>query len=1000
MSGTLKIPDSQESEPEKIPKLLKRLDEIKRRIYLGGECDREALEEFTRDLKETCGDLRLSIYVDATILELEGRLMDRKGNYEKAKRKYLEAAEKLLQEAELTSTDLIAKSILLKATRSLEEARGAYARLKSHLEGEQRIGHIEYLIQKVSTVIYPTAKVEISKSYEKESSACGKIVLKLVGMGKTKIAFRMVKYSNLKRVEISNDILNIAFNLANKGEKEKAIKIIEAVYDNAYSICHLGEKWRVLIKIAIRCDEIESKVTRRIEAEIFNTFCSVSDNHGAITFQPLEVVLTELIENGNIEKAKKTTVKIFQALEKKEDICAAICLDSVAMKFAEAGAVKEAFETARFIEDPNSKWPTLNGVIRELVGKNVSAEEILKGARSSSDREINPNVLQKLALKFADEGNIDKALEIAFSIKRPPTRVIALLEIAQVLESISEAVAVDVVAGLGDKVKGISMDEIRNIEKLRVQGIIEEAVNTARSADSFQRSRLLSDCALVLSWIGEEEKATEIMNEAIDTAFSIKSSQSLGHIVSQLVQMDKIKKAFVIAQSIEDPKEKAFALVKIIPKLTKIKEVKEEVIKESKKSIEEAILQGMDFGSTYDLVKIILEMEQKIDLSEHSREAEETGLFLKGQKEHPAKVAIELGWVFKNLLLARSLYAKAGSDKRVKEVDERLKWMGRFSPLDIRPLEEAEMNLFVEREELRQLDTNIAIRNGGSIAICGERGSGKSTLVNNYLSKYKNDLDYLVIKMECSTYYDSCEFMRFLFQKVIEAIKSSGKFKELKKEERKRIVNLNERLKFIVSREKGFEAGGGLNIFLANIHAKASRKKSLTTYEFNHPQIITTIKNILAEPGANFSRIFIIIDEFDKLDVGAEEDFKRIKYRILQDLRAIFSIEGVYFILIGLEKHFQFEVKGEKAIEDSAFDDIIHLKLDSEEAHHFLSEILERRLNWLNLNELFDESGKEEMVKGAKGSPRELIRLLSKAIAYWVDKGVYRFDQKTVEGLV
>jgi len=40
------------------------------------------------------------------------------------------------------------------------------------------------------------------------------------------------------------------------------------------------------------------------------------------------------------------------------------------------------------------------------------------------------------------------------------------------------------------------------------------------------------------------------------------------------------------------------------------------------------------------------------------------------------------------------------------------------------------------------------------------------------------------------------------------------------------------------------------------------------------------------------------------------------------------------------------------------------------------------------------------MVKRAKGSPRELIRLLSKAIAYWMDKGVYRFDQKAVEELV
>ena len=97
----------------------------------------------------------------------------------------------------------------------------------------------------------------------------------------------------------------------------------------------------------------------------------------------------------------------------------------------------------------------------------------------------------------------------------------------------------------------------------------------------------------------------------------------------------------------------------------------------------------------------------------------------------------------------------------------------------------------------------------------------------------------------------------------------------------------------------------------------------------------------------------------------------------MQDLRAILSIEGVYLILIGLEKHSQFEVKDEKAIEDLAFDDIIHLTSDNEEAHHFHSGILGRRLNWLNLNELFDKSGKEEMVKRAKGSPRELIKYLN-----------------------
>ncbi len=65
-------------------------------------------------------------------------------------------------------------------------------------------------------------------------------------------------------------------------------------------------------------------------------------------------------------------------------------------------------------------------------------------------------------------------------------------------------------------------------------------------------------------------------------------------------------------------------------------------------------------------------------------------------------------------------------------------------------------------------------------------------------------------------------------------------------------------MNFIISIERGFEAGGGLNIFPANIHAKASGKKNLTTYDFNHPQIITTIKRVLEEQSANFSRIFII----------------------------------------------------------------------------------------------------------------------------------------------
>lgn len=1002
MSKNMKVGHYEEPKAEKISRLLKRLDEIKRRIYSGEESDREELERIAKDFREAHVDPKLSINVEATVLELEGRLMEKKGNYEEAKSKYPEAAEKLVQWAELTAKELIGKSILLKATRSLAETKEAYKRLKQYIEGQPL--RIEGSIQ---ALINPTAKEKISKSYEKESSAWGKIVLKLVEMGKTKVAFTMVKYSNLERIEIFNKILDIALKLANKGEKEKAIKIIEAAYNSASAMSPTDrwDRWDILIKIALKCDEIELEVAKRIKDEVFD---SIRSTYSYTKSYVLKQNLRELIENenGNIDKARKIMTEILPIGNRLDNQV----LEDVAVRFAKKGATKEAFKIARLIkefEEYNRRHYALDAIIREsMMVENVTAEKLLQEARLSyQNGEICPNALEEIAVKFAWEGNSNKALEIARSIKAHNAKIYALLRIARVPASANEELVTQVFSSEIERMpegEGKQLvDGIISIEKSRALSIIEEAINIAHSEDAFWSSHYLSDVALTLNSMGDGKRALKIINEAIDVAYSIddflERSESQEHIVLRLVQMRKIKEAFETACSIEDPQRKASALLGIIPELGRNKkEVDKEVIKETKESIEDALRQGMDFTSTSQLVKEILETKLKIDLSEYSKEMEETGLFLKGQKEHPTKVAIELGWVFKNLWLARSLYAKVGSAEKVKEVDEKLKWMGRFSPLDIRPLEEEEMNLFIEREELRQLDTNIAIRNGGSIALCGERGSGKSTLLNNYLSKYKYDPDCLVIKTECSTYYNSCEFMRFLFQKVIEAIKSSKRFRELKKEERQRIEDLDEQLKFVISREKGFEAGAGLNIF----HAKSSRKKSLTTYDFNHPQIITTIKNVLEEQSANFSRIFIIIDEFDKLDVGEEEDFKRIKYRILQDLRAIFSIGSVYFILIGLEKHFQFEVKDEgKTIEDSAFDDIIHLKLDNEERHHFLSEILERRLNWLNLNELFDESGKEEMVKRAKGSPRELIRLLSKAIAYWMDKGIYKFDQKTVESL-
>jgi len=210
VNKNLKFSHYEESKAEKISKLLKRLDEIKKGIYSGERSDQEKLKRFAKDFGEVHADPRFSIYVEAAVLELEGRLQERKGGLEGAKSKYLEAAEKLIQWVEITSKGLIGKSILLKSTRSLEAAKEAYKKLKEYIEGQPlRIeGSVQRLIGTISPGVSPgTAKEKPHKLYENDSLMLKKIILTLIKMGKPKIALITVKYLNLERVEIYNDIL-------------------------------------------------------------------------------------------------------------------------------------------------------------------------------------------------------------------------------------------------------------------------------------------------------------------------------------------------------------------------------------------------------------------------------------------------------------------------------------------------------------------------------------------------------------------------------------------------------------------------------------------------------------------------------------------------------------------------------------------------------------------------------------------------------------------------
>ena len=177
---------------------------------------------------------------------------------------------------------------------------------------------------------------------------------------------------------------------------------------------------------------------------------------------------------------------------------------------------------------------------------------------------------------------------------------------------------------------------------------------------------------------------------------------------------------------------------------------------------------------------------------------------------------------------------------------------------------------------------------------------------------------------------------------------------------------------------------------------EVSGRQNTTAQPFSHPQIIDTIKDLLKEWSNEFDKIFIVIDELDKLTPSSMH-FKELKYTLLQDLRGLFYLKGVYFLIIGMEEHFSFDESGTcKSVEESTLDAIIFLKPADDNT---MSQILQARLSWLHLNELFDQSSQDKMVEIAHGCPRKLIRLLAQAVAYWLDKGIPRFTPEIMAQL-
>ncbi len=353
-----------------------------------------------------------------------------------------------------------------------------------------------------------------------------------------------------------------------------------------------------------------------------------------------------------------------------------------------------------------------------------------------------------------------------------------------------------------------------------------------------------------------------------------------------------------------------------------------------------------------------------------------------------------VGIAFKNLLHAYYLFERAGEFQYAKELDRKLERFRKYSSLNIGPLTPDNMHFFVEQGVCADLQFGVDVRRCGAIAVVGKRGSGKSTLVNEFVLRQSRVSDAFVARIECLAYMDGQDFMSYLYAQILGRLLYT---KRLTKSDTTLIQNRMDSLRYSVtntdSEELSAEIQAGIpNIISFSLKPTAfSHSVSKTERDMQYIALMHELKDTLSMIKKYFSKVIIVMDEFDKMNNPKDKIMGREKYSFLQGLRNLIATDGVHFIVVGLDESFKFDEDNEE-VEHSVFDTIITVHTDDKT----LRNIMNRRITWLGMDDVFPDNVREKIIKSTNGSPRKLIRILSDLVAYWAKEHAYRLDEENI----
>ncbi|MGW6908223.1 P-loop NTPase fold protein [Streptomyces sp. NPDC054940] len=267
----------------------------------------------------------------------------------------------------------------------------------------------------------------------------------------------------------------------------------------------------------------------------------------------------------------------------------------------------------------------------------------------------------------------------------------------------------------------------------------------------------------------------------------------------------------------------------------------------------------------------------------------------------------------------------------------------------------------------RQLTVISAGMEGGSIALSGPRGAGKTQLLRSFCKVDETDRSRPLSLVEpVPVLFDRREFMLHLFYKLCDLVIREGLDTAQEAERHKRSIRYLQ----TQSDEAALSAGW------RSWNLSAKRATALAEQPQTYPEIVDTLKGFLSRTALELRgkkparRLVIGIDELDRIEPAAAAR------TFLNELKAVFDVPNCLFVLSVSDEALrdaELAPVGRRDAFDSAIDEVVRVEpLDQKRAELLLG----RRVTRLPVPfaALF------YCLSG--GMPRDLLRTARAAIAY------------------